>query len=108
MVLDEMSECFDTFIISGHVKDKLIEKEGKEMNERGLNLIGKSASILCSQVDAVGYVYREGNETIVNFTPSETLIAGSRSEHLKNKKITLITSDDAGNITVDWSKIFID
>jgi len=107
MVLDEMAECFDTFIISGHVKDKLVEKEGKEMNERGLNLIGKSASILCSQVDAVGYVYREDNKTIVNFTPSETLIAGSRSEHLKNQKITLIESDDKGNLNVDWSKIFI-
>ncbi len=108
LVLDELAECFDTFIISGHVKDKLIEKEGKEMTERGLNLIGKSASILCSQVDAVGYVYREGDKTIVNFQPSETLICGSRSEHLKNKQITLIESDGKGHLRVDWSEIFID
>lgn len=107
LVLDELAECFDTFIISGHVKDKLVEKEGKEMTERGLNLIGKSAAILCSQVDAVGYVYREGNKTIVNFQPSETLTCGSRSEHLKNKQITLIESDEKGHLRVDWSEIFI-
>jgi len=108
LVLEELEECFDTLIILGHLKDKMIEKEGKEMTERGLDLIGKSAAILCSQVDAIGYVYREENETIVNFAPSESMICGSRSEHLKNKKITVITSDEQGKLTVDWSQIFID
>jgi hypothetical protein len=107
MVLEELEECFDTLIILGHLKDKLVEKEGKEMTERGLDLIGKSASILCSQVDAIGYVYRDENKTIVNFAPSDSLICGSRSEHLKNQKITLIEAGEAGKLTVDWSKIFI-
>jgi AAA domain-containing protein len=106
LVLEELEECFDTLIILAHVKDKLIEKEGKEMNERGLDLIGKSASILCSQVDAIGYIYREDNKTIANFQSSDSLICGSRSEHLKNQKITLIESDDKGNLTVDWTGIF--
>jgi len=108
MVLEELEECFDTLIILGHLKDKLVEKEGKEMTERGLDLIGKSASILCSQVDAIGYVYRDENKTIVNFAPSDSLICGSRSEHLKNKKITLIESNDKGQLKVDWSEIFIE
>lgn len=107
MILEELESCFDTLIILGHLKDKLVEKEGKEMTERGLDLIGKSASILCSQVDAIGYVYREDNKTIVNFAPSESLICGSRSEHLKNQKITLIESDEKGHLRVDWSGIFI-
>lgn len=107
MVLEELEECFDTLIILGHLKDKLVEKEGKEMTERGLDLIGKSASILCSQVDAIGYVYRDENKTIVNFAPSDSLICGSRSEHLKNKKITLIEQQQDGSLKVDWSEIFI-
>lgn len=108
MILEELEQCFDTLIILGHLKDKFVEKDGKEMNERGLDLIGKSAAILCSQVDAIGYVYREDNKTIVNFQPSDSLICGSRSEHLKNKKITLIESDENNKLTVDWSKIFIE
>lgn len=107
IVLEELEECFETLIILGHLKDKFVEKEGKEMTERGLDLIGKSAAILCSQVDAIGYVYREDNKTIVNFQPSDSLICGSRSEHLKNQKITVIESDDNNKLTVDWSKIFI-
>lgn len=107
MVLQELEECFETLIILGHLKDKFVEKDGKEMTERGIDLIGKSASILCSQVDAIGYVYREENKTIVNFQTSDSLICGSRSKHLKDQKITIIESDKEGNLTVDWSKIFI-
>ena len=108
MVLDELEQCFETLVILAHLKDKYLEKEGKEMMERGIDLIGKSASILSANVDAIGYMYREDNKTIVNFTPSETVTCGSRCGHLKSQKITLIESDDSGNLTVDWSKIFIE
>ncbi len=107
MVLEELEECFEHLIILGHLKDKLIEKEGKEMNERGLSLTGLSSSILCGNVDAVGYMYRDDNKTMINFKPTESLTVGSRSEHLEGEKITLIESDKDGNLTVDWSKIFI-
>ena len=108
VILNEIEQLCDTLIILGHLKSKFVEKEGKEMTERGLDLIGKSAAILCSQVDAIGYVYREDNKTIVNFQPSDSLICGSRSEHLKDQKITVIESDEKGKLTIDWSKIFIE
>lgn len=107
MVLNKIEELCDTLIIVGHVKDKLVEKEGKEMNERGLDLTGKMASIVCSKVDAIGYLYRKDNQTIINFAPTQSLTCGSRSEHLKDKEIVVAESDDNGKITVDWSKIFL-
>lgn len=107
IVLDELSECFDTLIILAHLKDKLLEREGKEMVERGIDLIGKSASILSANVDAIGYMYREDNKTIVNFKPSESVTCGSRCDHLKDAKVTLIESDENGNLKVNWSEIFI-
>jgi len=107
MVLGELESICDTLIILGHVKDKLVEKEGKEMNERGLDLTGKSAAILCSQVDAIGYLYREKNKTIINFASSDTLICGARSNHLKGQEIVVAESDESNNVKVDWSKIFI-
>lgn len=106
--LNDLEKCFETLIILGHVKDKLVETNGKEMNERGLDLTGKSAAILCSQVDAIGYLYREDNKTIVNFKPSDSLTCGARSEHLKDAKITLIEKMEDGTLKVDWSEIFID
>ena len=107
MVLEELEKCFDTLIILGHLKDKLLEKEGKEMTERGIDLIGKSAAILSANVDAIGYMYREDNQTIVNFKPSESVTCGSRCDHLKDQKVVLIESDESGKLTVDWTKIFV-
>lgn len=106
-VLNELEQVCETLIILGHVKDKLVEKDGKEMPERGLALTGKSSAILCSQVDAVGYLYRNENETIINFASSPNLLAGARCDHLKGKEIVVATSDENNNITVDWSQIFL-
>jgi len=77
------------------------------MNERGLDLTGKMAGILCAKVDSVGYLYRHENETIINFQSSESLLCGSRSNHLKGKEIIVAKSDEAGQIQIDWSQIFI-
>ncbi len=107
MIISELEELFDTLIILGHVKAKDVEKNGEEMTVRGLDLTGKSASILCSQVDAVGYMYRDDDDnTVINFASSESLQVGSRSEHLKGRKITVATNDQDGNLNVDWSGIF--
>lgn len=107
IILNELEPLCDTLILLGHLKGKFIEKEGKEMEARGLDLTGKIAGLLCANSDAIGYVYREDNKTLVNFAPSESLVVGSRPEHLKNKIITLIESDENGTLTIDWSKIFI-
>ena len=106
-IINDLSEICDTLIILGHTKDKDIELNGEAITEKSLDLMGKMSSMLPSKVDAVGYMYREENETIINFVPSQSLVCGGRSEHLKNKKITVITSDQEGNLTIDWSKIFI-
>lgn len=108
MVLNELEEICDTLIILGHMKEKLVGKGGEEMNERGLALTGQMARIVASQVDAVGYIYRKDNQTIVDFTATESLVCGGRCAHLVNKKVVLIESDKDNNIKVNWSEIFLD
>ena len=103
----ELEELCDILIISGHVRDKLIEVKGIEMNERGLDLIGKSSTILCSKVDAIGYVYRKDNKTMINFKPSESLVVGGRSKHLIGKDIVVAESAEDNTITTYWDKILI-
>jgi hypothetical protein len=106
-VLNSIERVCDTLIILGHTKDKMVETDGKEMTQRGLDLTGKMASIVCSQVDAIGYLYRKDNETRINFASSESLICGSRSEHLKGADIAVVVSDDQGNLKINWSEIFL-
>jgi hypothetical protein len=106
-VLNAFKEITDTLIILGHVKDKLVEVGGEEMNERGLDLTGKMPAILCAKVDAIGYMYRDDNKTMINFESTDSLLVGARSEHLKGQRICVAESDESNNITVDWSKVFM-
>lgn len=106
-VVDAFKEITDTLIILGHVKDKLVERDGEEMNERGLDLTGKMPAILCSKVDAIGYMYRDENKTMLNFESSDSLLVGARSEHLKGRKIAIAESDEDHNIKIDWSDVFM-
>lgn len=106
-VIDALKEVTDTLIITGHVKDKLVEVDGEEMNERGLDLTGKMPAILCAKVDAIGYMYRDDKKTMINFESSDSLLVGARSEHLKGKRIAVAESDENNKIKVDWSQIFI-
>jgi Cdc6-like AAA superfamily ATPase len=108
MIIAELEEVCDTLIILGHVKDKLVGKAGEEMTERGISLTGQMPVILASMADAVGYMYREDNRTVVSFIATESMICGGRCPHLLNKEVDLIVSDDEGNIKVDWSEIFVD
>lgn len=106
LVVQELEELCETLIISAHTKDKIVEFEGKDLTQRMIDLSGKTPSILCSKSDAIGYVYRKDNETIVNFQTAESLSVGARPEHLKNQQIVLLESDEQGNFTSHWDKIF--
>ena len=84
-------------IYIGHLKDKQIEKKGKEVSAKDLDLTGKIRSIACANSDAIGYVYRNEDKTMISFNSSDDITAGSRCEHLRGQEMEL-----------DWSKIYID
>ena len=108
LILDDVESLCDVLIISGHTKDKSLEKSGKEYTARMLDLAGKLPGIICSEADAVAYIYRKENQTILNFQSSEELLVGARPLHLKNQEIVLLESDENGNFTSHWDKIFIE
>jgi hypothetical protein len=108
LIVQELEELCETLIISAHTKDKIVEFSGKELVQRMIDLAGKTPSILCSHSDAIGYVYRKDNKTIVNFQTAESLSVGARPEHLKNQEIVLLESDENGKFTSHWDKIFIE
>lgn len=111
MVVNDFKETFENVIIVGHVKDKDINLKGEDITERSLSLAGKSPAILCSDADAVGYIYRKDNKTIVNFKPSESLVIDSRAEHLSGKEIVIAENiakeGEPRNIKTYWERIFI-
>jgi len=94
--LTRLSRLAENMILIAHLKDKFIERQGKEVSAKDLDLTGKIRSITSANADAIGYIYRNKEGLRVNFASSETIICGARPEHLRG-----------ADIPADWSKIFI-
>lgn len=105
-VIDMFRDLCDNFILIGHLKDKMINKEGEELSEMSLDLVGKLANIICGEADAVGYVYRKKNETHISFEGGDNSVREARAPHLRGKNIVIAESDDNNNIKVYWDKIY--
>lgn len=106
-VIDMFRELCDNFILIGHLKDKMINKEGEELSEMSLDLVGKLANIICGEADAVGYVYRKKNETHISFEGGDNSVREARAPHLRGKNIVIAESDDNNNISVYWDRIYL-
>lgn len=94
--IDYVLELADHVILVGHLKDKLVDKKGKEVVAKDLALTGKIREITCANADAIGYLYREDDKLRINFQGSDEITCGSRCEHLRGQ-----------DMEFDWSKIFI-
>lgn len=107
-VIDMFRELCDEFILVGHVKDVQIEKDGQELNEMALDLVGKLGAIICGEADAVGYLYRKGNDTHISFKGGDGTIKEARAPHLRGQDIVIATGNDNGTITTYWNKVYKD
>lgn len=108
MIIEGLKPLFDHIILVGHTKDKIINKQGKELSENSLDLTGKLERIMAGKADALGYVYRNKNQTIINFNGGGDFIVEARPAHLRGKEIVIAESDAEGNMTFHWDKIFIE
>jgi hypothetical protein len=108
---NKLQKLADHVIFIGHIKDKFIEKKGKEVMAKDLDLTGKLKQITCAKADAIGYLYRgDDSELILNFKSAEEINCGARPAHLKGQEIVIAEYDAKKNdlINVAWDKIFID
>lgn len=106
-VIDMFRGLCKTLILVAHTKDKQINFEGQEVNEMTLDLTGRLGDILCGEADAIGYVYRKKNETIISFEGGENSVREARPIHLRGQKIVIAESDENNNLTFHWNKIFL-
>ena len=107
-IVDMFKPLCSTLILVCHVKDKQIKKDDEETTEMVVDLAGKTGDIICGEADAIGYVSRQGNKTLLSFKSGDNDTRGSRPLHLREKVFEVAVSDDQGNVKVDMSKIFPD
>ena len=106
-VIDMFRDLCDEFILIGHVKDSITEKEGQEVNAKEIDLVGKLGRIVCGLADAVGYVYRKNNETHISFkSGGDGTSMEARARHIAGKDIVIATGNEDGSITTYWDKVY--
>ena len=105
-VLDFIDTLAPTIILSGHIKDKVVDDKGEMVMSANIDLTGKIKSLICANADAIGYMYRKGNKTILSFKTNEEVTCGARPEHLRNEEI-VITEVIDGELKTSWEKVFI-
>lgn len=84
----------ETMILICHIKDRMIQRDAKEVSEMCIDLGGKTADILCGQADAVGLIYREGHKTWLTFEGGNNVILEARPRHLRGKKFLIAESKE--------------
>ena len=95
-----------SLILLGHLKDKMLETNGKEVSAVDLDLSGKIKSIVCAKADAIGLLSRKADKVTLNFKTSEEVTCGARPDHLKNQEITLTEMVD-NKLVGHWDKVYI-
>lgn len=106
-VIDMFKDLCDEFILIGHVKDSITDKDGEEVNAKEIDLVGKLGKIVCGMADAVGYVYRKDNETHISFkSGGDGTVMEARAKHIAGKDIVIATGNEDGSITTYWDRIY--
>ena len=106
-VLDFIDTLAPHIILSGHIKDKVVDDKGEMVMSANIDLTGKIKSLICANADAIGYMYRKGNKTILSFKTNEEVTCGARPEHLRNEEIVVTEMNEKGELQFHWDKIYV-
>ena len=105
-VLDFIDTLAPTIILSGHIKDKVVDDDGEMVMAANIDLTGKMKSLICANADAIGYMYRKGSKAILSFKNTDDVTCGARPSHLRDEEIILTEMND-NVLTNNWDKIFL-
>jgi hypothetical protein len=106
-VLDFIDTLAPHIILAGHIKDKQIDDKGEMVLAANIDLTGKIKSLICANADAIGYMFRKGNKTILSFKTSEEVTCGARPKHLTNEEIVVSELNEKGELEFHWDKIYV-
>jgi hypothetical protein len=106
-VIDFIDTLAPHIILSGHIKDKVVDDKGEMVMSANIDLTGKIKSLICANADAIGYMYRKGNKTILSFKTNDEVTCGARPDHLRNEEIIISEMNEKGELTFHWDKIYV-
>jgi hypothetical protein len=105
-ILGYIDTLADHIILSGHIKDKAVDDKGEMVLPANIDLTGKIKSLICANADAIGYLYRKGNQCILSFKSTDDVTCGARPLHLRNAEIVLSELKEDGIMEYHWDKVY--
>ena len=94
-------------VLLAHIKRSSISKSGQELSAVDVELVGKLKTLVCADMDAIGYLYvKDGNRVLSFKTDEADLATGSRLDRLSGQEFVISEKVD-GKIITHWDKIFI-
>jgi len=105
-VLDFIDTLAPHIILSGHIKDKQVDDKGEMVMSANIDLTGKIKSLICANADAIGYMFRRGNQSILSFKTNDEVTCGARPEHLRNEEILISEMNEKGKLVFHWDKVY--
>ena len=106
-VLDFIDTLAPHIILSGHIKDKQVDDKGEMVMAANIDLTGKIKSLICANADAIGYMFRKDNQTILSFKTNDGVTCGARPEHLRDQEIVISEMNEKGELNIHWDKVYI-
>ena len=109
-IMNKLERCAPKIILLAHSTYATINKDGVDFTSLDIQMSKKCRFISTFKADAIGYMYRKGNQNYINFTASEDTLAGGRHRYLEKEHILIseYTVDENGKETMitHWDKIF--
>ena len=105
-ILNYVDTLAEHVILSGHIKDKPVDDKGEMVMSANIDLTGKIKSLICANADAIGYMFRKGNNVILSFKTNEETTCGARPDHLRNAEIVLSEINEKGEVVTHWDEVY--
>ena len=106
-LIDFLKPYCKYLILSGHLKDKRLNDDNETVDPASIDLTGKIKTMTCSKADAIAYVFRRDNKTIMSFIGNDEILCGARSEHLRNREIEVAEMLTSGSMVSYWDRIYL-
>lgn len=106
-IISNLIRIFKRVILVAHLKDKYTLEQDKtsQLQEKQIDLRGKTASIVLSEADACGFMTIKNNKGTLCFEAKRATI-DSRCPHLYNKTIEISEKNADDSITTYWDRIY--
>jgi hypothetical protein len=108
-LISRLQKLAPRIVYIAHSKEEILVSGGSEVSTLDIDLPGQLKRLIAQNVDAIGYIYRKGNQNYISFKSKDNITTGTRQIHLRDKEFLISEMNpETGELKTFWNQIFID